>query len=307
MFSKSRLLMAFSLACGALVALPAYRFMQPTAAAEPQDSERERARRELFNQERRDRGNALLQRIRAADLYANASWELVGLYLWLANGARPREAVLNVRVDSGDPVQLLITSIVIARDIISKGRLDHVEVRAIGSWYGPDVENMLEPVAYATYGSPPHIPGREDWNIQIDPRIPTVQELTVLRTWRKLAPTEYFERSDRIWENYDPRAAMRQQTNIRVAEALNMTADEVAATILSSKLQPLKYSMGVSVATGAGCMRADPGLICIDQRQLEKPDQFPDPVHVTDEPCAHFVPTKHGNLPILCEFGKSNF
>jgi hypothetical protein len=54
-------------------------------------------------------------------------------------------------------------------------------------------------------------------------------------------------------------------------------------------------------------MRADPGLICIDQRQLEKPDQFPDPVHVTDEPCAHFVPTKHGNLPILCEFGKSNF
>jgi hypothetical protein len=305
MFSKSRLLVAFSLACGALVALPAYRFVHPPTAAEPQGSQQ--LNRELSNQERRDSGNALRQRIRAADKYANASWELVGISLWLVKDAWPRDAVLNVRVDSDDPVQLLMTSMVIARDLISRGRLDHVEVRAIGSWYGPDVEDMLEPVAYATYSSPPRIPGREDWSIQIEPHIPTVQELTVLRTWRKLAPPEYFEHSDTIRE-YDPRPAMmRQQTNNRAAEALNMTADEVAAIFLNSKIQHQKYRIGLNVATDAACMRADPGLICIDQRQLKTPDHFPDPVHVIDEACAHYVPTKHGNLPVLCEFGKSNF
>lgn len=49
---KSRLVVASLLVCVAIVALPTYHFVQPTAAAEPQDAERDRARAQLLNQDR---------------------------------------------------------------------------------------------------------------------------------------------------------------------------------------------------------------------------------------------------------------
>lgn len=231
----------------------------------------------------------------------------MGIQLWITQTNHPRFGQLLIRVGTDDPIQILITSMVIAKDVVGRGRLDNLDVRAIGNWYGADVDNMLEPIAYAAYSSPPDIPGREDWSIEVAPGIPTPQELTVLRTWRRLAPPEYFKRTTIIYEGEDPLAELRQRTNKRVAQALNMTADEVAAVILNARIQPTKESMQIDVATDAGCRRADPGLICIDQRQLKEPNKFPDPIRVIDEACAHSAPTKHGTLPVLCEVGKPYF
>jgi len=178
-----------------------------------------------------------------------------------------------------------------------------VTVDAIGKWYGPDVEHFLDPIVELN-----HSIGRFDrdsWRISITHRVPTDRELTVIKTWRALAPPAYFEsRKDVIVEYDHARDEMRKQTDSRVASTLNMTPEEVEQTLLNVRR---RVGFGVNVTSDAGCIRSDPGLTCIDQRSLKKPDSFPDPVQVIEDVCKNVSPTMHGNVPIVCEFGRPYF
>ncbi len=102
----------------------------------------------LLKQQARERIIAFQQLLRDAGPSADASWELVGVKLWSTKTRRPRQGALLIRVDNDNLAQLVLASILIARDIIGAEMVDQVTVEAIGKWYGPDVEYMLEPVVY---------------------------------------------------------------------------------------------------------------------------------------------------------------
>ena len=100
------------------------------------------------------------------------------------------------------------------------------------------------------------------------------------------------------------RDRMRERTDSRLADVLNMTVDEVKNTRLTARR---RMSLTVHAATDAGCAGSDAGLTCIDQRSLLKPDNFSAPVQVIDDVCRNVSPSLRGNMPIICEFGRPYF
>jgi hypothetical protein len=271
-----------------------------TPAAPQQDPDLQST---LLKQQARERINAFQQLLRAAGPNADASWELVGVQLWSTLTRRPLQGVLLIRVDSDNPAQILLTSMLIARDIIGAGIVDQINVRAIGKWYGPEVEHMLDSVVELNHSIRRF--DRDSWRMSITHRVPTDRELMVIKTWKALAPPAYFESRKGVIVEYDhARDEMREQTDSRVASALNMTAEEVKKTLLDIRRH---VGVRVNVATDAGCIRSDPSLTCIDQGSLKRQDGFPDAVQVIDDVCRNVSPTMHGNVPIACEFGRPYF
>ena len=265
---------------------------------------------QISQREERERVKAAFQQgLLAAGPNGNAAWQVLGLRMWLVKGKNPRWLDLMVRVDSGDLVQILITSMIIARDIVSDGRHDHVHVAATRKWYGPDVQLMLGPSVNVTHSIGQRLSGREDWDMNVNYVVPSDRVLSVLRTWKTFGPPGSVDLPVGrivISENYDPSIEKReQQIDARTADALNMTADEVRSIIRDS-LHP-QHKGGVNVATDAGCLRSDPGITCIDPRSLRRSANFPNPVTVIDDVCRDIKPTMLGNQSIICAFGQVIF
>jgi len=216
----------------------------------------------------------------AAEQMTGASWTVIGANAqhrgWGVQGR------LDIRVDSDSPLQILITAILVAKDIVDSGRIDQVNVVAIGNWYSSEVTGMLGQSAEVIHSKEAPTGPFSDWEMSVAPRIPTPRELLVVQTWKKTAPKEYFEGSS----NHEPdlrRDALQTQTDELVAEAFQMTSTEVRATVLSAlRVRP---NITVGRTSIPGCRRGDPGLICIDLDKIFKPKEFADAVKLINEAC----------------------
>ena len=301
------LLFALPVCCNAQTAGdPATKLIpvHPTAPDTQTEAEKQRLAKqaEEWRQEKKKVNDKFRPLLEASALQAKASWQLIGADLWVAGlqgKFTRRMGMLYIRVDSDDRVQVLLTTLLVARDIIDANRLDSVDIRALGSWYTPDMELLGMPKTANALWS--RVRENESWIVKVAPRVPSSQELTV---WRAVKTLVRPDNSGLIIEgDYYQRQFDAQ--NRQLADALHMSVSEVARARVADFqiyqgadlcIQPPNWPVGC----GPLCKPED---LTIDPVAIHKPDNFPNAVQVLDETCKGRPITMTGNLAHDCKVG----
>jgi hypothetical protein len=259
-------------------------FLNPSPA-ELEAIEREKSRNE-------EEFKPLLE---ASGLQAKASWRLLGADVWVA-GDSHRMAAIYIRVDSNNRAQILLTTLLVAKDLVDSNRLESVHIRAMGRWYTPDITLGENETAYVLFT---RFKDYDDWTVRVGPRIPTENELLVARTRRRLYPPRRNEIV--IMEGLAP-LLYRQQLEQKLAEATHLSLSEVRAS-LGGYRPYTAVRICVSLRRYPGGYSCYPDELPVDLAAIHRPLNFPNAVRVMDEMCKGKRTVTYYHIEHECKFG----
>jgi hypothetical protein len=210
---------------------------------------------------------------------------------------------LYIRVESDDRVQVLLTAVLVARDIANADRLDDVDVLALGNWYTPDMELLQVPSTADV--SWQRFPDYDSWSVRVAPRVPSDQELTV---WRAAKSIPLPDDPGGFDGGVHTAMARYNQHTRQIAEALQMSL----STVQMARAAEFQIYQGIDLCVtprrwpaSSQCQPCGPEDLTIDVAAIRKRDSFLNVVRVLDEACKG-RPTEMSegaNFDHDCKFG----